>query len=86
MQYTSVMLSRGLADTSRVKEAFVDSHGVFRFDSLPPADYVLSVRSLGYQRQWHAVRVLGGGSDTLCVRMRTIPMGLAPVVPTKKES
>jgi hypothetical protein len=85
LQYSAVALFRQLTDSNPVRRAGFNAHGVFRLESLPPAQYILSVRSLGYQQQWHAVRVLGAADDTLCVRLRSVPIDLAPVGPARKQ-
>ena len=53
--------------------------GVFHFDSLDRRDYILDIRRLGYERQWHAYRGIRGVVDTLCIPMRAWPVILEPV-------
>jgi len=55
--------------------------GQFRFDSVAPGAYFLRIWALGYQAQWHELRVLAAGSDTLCIRLRALPIQLAPLGP-----
>jgi hypothetical protein len=78
---SSVVLLRRLADTVPVRGSLSDASGVFRIESVTPGEYVLAVRSLGFQRQWQEVRVLGAGSDTLCIRLRSMPIEPAPLGP-----
>jgi hypothetical protein len=53
--------------------------GVFRFDSLEHRDYILDIRRLGFERQWHVYRGVRGVVDTLCIPMRALPVVLGPV-------
>jgi len=80
-----IELRRSLQDTVRWKLVATNAEGVFHLDSVPPGDYVLGAQALGYQRQWHALLMLGAGADTLCIRMRRNPQDLAPVVPVRKS-
>ena len=82
--YADVRLLRKITDTIPLRAARVDGRGVFQLDSIPPNDYVLSVRRLGYQTQWHALQLRGNFSDTLCLRMRFMTVELAPVVAARK--
>ena len=79
-----VRVFRNLTDSVPVRAISVDARGVFRLDSLAPDNYVLAVRGLGYQAQWHELQLPGAGSDTLCIRLRPRPIELAPVVPVRK--
>jgi hypothetical protein len=81
---SGVALLTNLRDSVPTRRAYVDVQGVFRLDSLPPGEYVLSIRRLGYQQQWHAVRLLGASADTLCIRLRPAPIDPPPVVPARR--
>ena len=74
-----VILQRGLTPAARIAAVLSDSLGRFELDSVTPDEYVLNVRGIGYQQQWHSLRLVGAASDTICVRMRAMPIGLAPV-------
>jgi hypothetical protein len=66
--------------------AAANEAGYFHLDSVAPGSYFLRVSALGYQSQWHELRVAGAGSDTLCIRLRAMPVQLMPVSPTKRGS
>ena len=80
---SQVLLLAKLRDTVPIRGAYTGPDGVFRLDSVPPGEYVLSIRRLGSQQQWHAVRLLGASADTLCIRLRHVPIDPSPVVPVR---
>jgi hypothetical protein len=82
---SDIRLLRKLTDSIPVRAVRANGRGVFQLDSLPPADYVLSVRRIGYQTQWHALQLQGNFSDTLCLRLRLMTVELEPVVPVRKS-
>lgn len=86
LEFSRLDLLRSLQDTLRVKVATTNSAGNFRLDSVPPGRYILAVHRLGYQRQWHALLMLGSGADTLCIRLRPLPFELQPIVPARRSS
>jgi hypothetical protein len=74
-----VQLRREPPDTATIGAA-TDSLGFFELRPVRPGRYRLRLRGLGYMEQEHRIYLVGGVADTLCVRMRAMPVGLAPVV------
>ena len=78
-----LVLRDSLTDRVDRGHAYSDQGGAFSFQKVSPRAYVIQVRRLGYQQQWHELQILSGGSDTLCFRLRFLPIEVAPVVPAK---
>lgn len=68
-------------DAARTRFSRSGPTGVFAFDSLQSATaYILTVRAVGFDHQWHAYTPVPGVVDTLCISMRAhAPMKLSPV-------
>lgn len=68
-------------DTARTRLGRSGPAGVFAFDSLQTATaYILTVRAVGFDHQWHVYTPVPGVVDTLCISMRAhAPMKLSPV-------
>jgi hypothetical protein len=80
LESVQVQLRKGsVAPGDTIVRAVFAKAGVFRFDSLEQRDYILDVRRLGFERQWHAYRGVRGVADTLCIPMRAWPVVLGPV-------
>ena len=58
-----------------------DSLGQFALSASPPGWYRLRVHRLGFLQQEHQLRLAAGIPDTLCLRLRAMPVELAPTVP-----
>jgi hypothetical protein len=64
-----------------VAGVLADSLGYFRLPETPPGWYRVRVMAIGFLRQEHQVRLAGGIPDTLCLRLRAMPLQLAPTAP-----
>ena len=66
-------------DTTTVGASVADSLGYFAVRQIPAGRYRLRLLGIWYMRQEHQVYLVAGMPDTICVRMRATPVGLAPV-------
>lgn len=68
-------------DPARARPSRTGPDGTFAFDSLQTATaYILTVRAVGFDHQWHVYTPVPGVVDTLCLSMRArAPMKLSPV-------
>lgn len=80
IEAASVLLRKGsVAPGDTAVQTVITTAGTFRLDSLEQRDYILDIRRLGYERQWHAYRGIRGLADTLCIPMRALPIVLSPI-------
>jgi hypothetical protein len=80
LEAVQVQLKKGsVVPGDTVVRTVVTTAGEFRFDSLEHRNYIIDIRRLGYERQWHAYRGVRGVVDTLCIPMRAWPVVLGPV-------
>lgn len=70
----SVWLQHGLARDPKALGAVTKADGRVSLGRIAPGTFVLHVQRIGFQAQWQTLELLSGASDTLCLRLRAMPM------------
>jgi hypothetical protein len=70
----SVWLQHGFARDPKARGAVTKGDGRVSLNRVAPGTFVLHVQRIGFQAQWQTLELLSGASDTLCLRLRAMPM------------
>jgi hypothetical protein len=71
--------------TARDRSVRTDSLGVFRFVALPPGDYLLSARRLGYDAAFRSIRVASDRETRIRIAMIPISQRMATINVSEKS-